>query len=146
MRWAMSRVSAAMRCELLEPRDALGDVVVAVDTSSSRSPMQIATSLGSSAPLTGNSQLPCLVALADADRLVGGAVKLLADLHLDQRALLLDDDDEIETGGEFGEFAPAERPGAADLVKPDAELVAFDLVDAEFVEAPGGRRDSSCRW
>ena len=96
--------------------------------------MQIATSFGSSAPLTGNSQSPCFVPLADADRLVGGAVKLLAHLHFEQRALLLDDDDEIEAVGEFGEFAPAERPGAADLVKPDAELVAFDFVDAEFVE------------
>ena len=37
-----------------------------------------------------------LVLLADADRLVGGAVELLAHLHFDQRALLLDHDDEIE--------------------------------------------------
>ena len=58
--------------------------------------MQIAMSFGSSAPLTGNSQLPLLVLLADADRLVGGAVELLAHLHFDQRALLLDDDDELE--------------------------------------------------
>ena len=96
--------------------------------------MQIATSLGSSAPLTGNSQLPASSRLADADRLVGGAVELLAHLHFDQRALLLDDDDEIEPGGEFGELAPADRPRAADLVEPDAELVAGDFVDAEFVE------------
>ena len=96
--------------------------------------MQIATSLGSSAPLTGNSQLPCFVPLADADRLVGGAVKLLAHLHFEQRALLLDDDDEIEAVGEFLQLALAERPGAAHLEEPDAELVAFDLVDAELVE------------
>ena len=37
-----------------------------------------------------------LVLLADADRLVGGAVELLAHLHFDQRALLLDHDDEVE--------------------------------------------------
>ena len=96
--------------------------------------MQIATSLGSSAPLTGNSQLPCFVPLADADRLVGGAVQLLAHLDFDERALLLDDDDQIEPGGEFGKLAPADRPGASDLVKPDAQLVAGDLVDAELVE------------
>ena len=96
--------------------------------------MQIATSLESSAPLTGNSQLPCFVAFADADRLVGGAVQFLADLHFDERPLLLDDNDQIETGGELGKLAPADRPRASDLVKPDAELVAFDLVNAELVE------------
>ena len=42
-----------------------------------------------------------LVLLADADRLVGGAVELLAHLHFDQRALLLDHDDEIEPVGEL---------------------------------------------
>ncbi len=40
--------------------------------------------------------IAALVLLADADRLVRGAVQLLADLHFDQRALLLDHDDEIE--------------------------------------------------
>ena len=47
-----------------------------------------------------------LVLLADADRLVGGAVKLLAHLHFDQRALLLDHDDEIEPLGELGQLLP----------------------------------------
>ena len=58
--------------------------------------MQIATSLGSSAPLTGNSQLPASSFLPMHSGWFGGAVKLLAHLHFDQRALLLDDDDEIE--------------------------------------------------
>ena len=63
--------------------------------------MQIAMSLGSSAPLTGNSQSPRSSFLPMHDRLVGGAVELLAHLHLDQRALLLDDDDEVEAVGEL---------------------------------------------
>ena len=96
--------------------------------------MQIAMSFGSSAPLTGNSQLPCFVLLADADRLVRGAVKLLAHLHFDERALLLDHDDEIEAVGELLELALAQRPRARDLVEPDAEIVAANLVDAELVE------------
>src|SRR6266581_7985007 len=75
-----------------------------------------------------------LVPLADAHRLVRGAVELLADLDLDQRTLLLDHDDEIEALRELHELALAERPRAGDLVEPDPEIVAFDLVDAELVE------------
>ena len=47
-----------------------------------------------------------LVLLADANRLVGGAVQLLAHLHFDQRSLLLDHDDEIEALREVDEFLP----------------------------------------
>ena len=72
---------------------------------STRSPIAIATLFGSSAPLTGNSHSSCLVALADHHRLVRGAVKLLAHLHLDQRALLLDHDDEVEPFGELLQLA-----------------------------------------
>ena len=46
-----------------------------------------------------------LVLLADADRLVRRAVELLADLHLDQRALLLDHDDEVEAARELDQLA-----------------------------------------
>ena len=62
----------------------------------SRRPIAMAMSLASSAPVTGNSQRPVFVLLADADRLVRRAVKLLAHLHLDQRALFLDDDDQSQ--------------------------------------------------
>ena len=75
-----------------------------------------------------------LVLLADADRLIGGAVEFLAHLHFDQRAFLLDHDDEIEALGEFGEVLPRNRPDAADLVQAQTELVAFQFVEAEFVE------------
>src|SRR5258705_6251884 len=78
--------------------------------------------------------IAALVLLADADRLVGGAVKLFAYLHLDQRTLLLHHDDELEAVGELLEVVPADRPWASDLVEPDAEIVALDLVDTELVE------------
>ena len=60
------------------------------------------------------------VFLADANRLVRGAVKLLADLHFDQRALFLDHDDQIETLGKFRQLTPAERPHASDFIEADA--------------------------
>ena len=46
-----------------------------------------------------------LVLLADADRLVGGAVELLAQLHLDEGALLLDHDDLVEAAREIHQLA-----------------------------------------
>ena len=48
-----------------------------------------------------------LVLLADADRLIGGAVKFLADLDFEERAFFLDDDDEIEALRRIPQFAPA---------------------------------------
>src|SRR5690242_12862968 len=75
-----------------------------------------------------------LVLLADAHRLVGAAVKLLAHLHLDERTLLLDHDDEIEPLRELLQLTLRQRPWAADLVDADAELVALDLVEIELVE------------
>ena len=47
-----------------------------------------------------------LILLADADRLVRGPVKFFAHLNFDERALLFDDDDEIEAGRELREFLP----------------------------------------
>ncbi len=119
--------------EFLEPGDAAGDVVVGVVfeqplADADRDFVRVERAFDREQPVA------VLVLLADADRLVGGAVKLLAHLHLDQRALLLDDDDEVEPFGEFLQLAPAQRPRAADLVEADAERVALDLVDAELVE------------
>src|SRR5262249_3016730 len=71
----------------------------------------------------------------DANRLVRGAVKLLADLHFDQRALFLDHDDQIEALGKFRQLAPAERPHASDFIEADAKLIALELIDAEFVKS-----------
>ena len=78
--------------------------------------------------------IAALVFLADADRLIGGAVKLLAHLHLDERALFLDHDDHVEALSELLQGLLAERPGTADLEQPDAEIVGAHLVDAEIVE------------
>ena len=75
-----------------------------------------------------------LVLLADDGRLVRGAVELLAHLHFDQRALLLDHDDQVEALGELHQLRFADRPGAGDLVDAQAPVVALDLVDAELVE------------
>ena len=75
-----------------------------------------------------------LVLLADADRLIGGAVELLAHLHFDQRTLFLDHDDEIEAAREFRELLAVDRPDAADLEQAQAEVVAFHFVQPKFVE------------
>src|SRR5690242_13500967 len=75
------------------------------------------------------------ILLADADRLVSRAVKLFADLHFDQRALLLDHDDQIEAFGKLFQLALAERPHAGNLIQSDAQLVALELIDAEFVKS-----------
>src|SRR5262249_21390666 len=84
--------------------------------------------------LDGEQPVAALVLLADAHGLVGGAVEVFADLDLDQRALLLDHDDEVEPVGELLELALAQRPRARDLVEADAEIVALHLVEAELVE------------
>lgn len=78
--------------------------------------------------------LALFVLLADHHGLVGRAVKLLAQLDLDQRALLLDDHDEIEPGGEVLQFLRIERPGAGDLEQADAEIIGADLIEAEFLQ------------
>ena len=81
---------------------------------STRSPIATATLFGSSAPFTGNSHSPSS-SLADHHRLVRGAVQLLAHLHLDQRALLLDHDDEVEPSANFFSSACDSGQGHATL-------------------------------
>ena len=83
--------------------------------------------------LHGEEPSALLVLLADDDRLVRRAEQFLADLHLDQRALLLDNDDHLEAAREFLQAFGLERPRAADLVEPHAEIVGAHLVDAEVV-------------
>ena len=58
-------------------------------------------------PGTASALVVGLVALADHDRAVLGVIELLLDLRLDQRALLLDDDDEVEALGEAAAGLPA---------------------------------------
>ena len=64
-----------------------------------------------------------LVLLAEHARPLGQVVELLLDLRLDQRALLLDHQDQVEALGELEHALRLERPGHADLVDPDAELL-----------------------
>ena len=96
--------------------------------------MQIAISFGSSAPFCGNSQLPRSSLLPMQVGWLSGAVELLAHLHFDQRALLLDHDDQLEALRELGQLALAQRIGARDLVDAQPEIVGAHLVDAELVE------------
>ena len=100
----------------------------------SRSPMQMATSLGSSAPLTGNSQLPCSSFLpmqtgwlalpySSSRTCTSISERFSSTTMMRSRPLR-----------EFGELRPSDRPDAADLEQAQAEIVALDLVDAELVE------------
>src|SRR4051794_3279287 len=82
----------------------------------------------------GKQPVTLLVFFADAGGLVGSTVKLLANLHFDQRPFLFHHDDEVEAGSEFLQIAFADGPGAGDLVQADAQIVALDLIDTELVE------------
>src|SRR5579872_43623 len=75
-----------------------------------------------------------LVLFADANRLVGRTIKLLAKLYLDQRTFLFDDDDQRKTAREFLEALRFDRPGAAEFVQTQAEVVAPFFVNPEFVK------------
>ena len=133
MRCATSAVSASAFCARLQPRDIGGELVVGAVA---QQPLADADGdvVGIERALDREQPVAVLVLLADADRLIGGAVQFLAHLHFDQRALFLDHDDEIEPLRELGQFLARDRPDAGDLEQPDAEVVALDLVDAELVE------------
>ena len=74
-------------------------------------------------------RLLVLVLLAEHARAVGKVVELLLDLGLDQGALLLDDQDQVEAFGELQHALRLERPGHAGLVEAQAQLVGLDLVE-----------------
>ena len=61
-------------------------------------------------------------------------VELLAQLRLDQRALLLDDHDRLQPFGEGAHALRLERPGAGELEEADTESVGLDFIDAERFE------------
>ena len=74
----------------------------------------------------------------------------LLDLHLDELALLLDDDDVLEVVRPLAEARHVERPDHADLVGGDPEPLGLGGVDAEEVERvrgvePGLARRRRCR-
>ena len=74
------------------------------------------------------------VLLADDHRRVGAAVELLLELRLDQRALLLNDEDRLKPVGEAVDALRLERPRRRHLVEAQAEIGRALLVDAEKVE------------
>ncbi len=118
---------------LLQPRHIGGDLFIGAVA---QQPLADADGdvVGIERALDREQPVALLVLLADADRLIGGAVELLAHLHFDERALLLHHDDEVEAGGEIGKLLARDRPGAAELEDAQAEVVALDLVEAELVE------------
>src|SRR5690606_15867066 len=79
-------------------------------------------------------RLPALILLTHDHRLVGFAVKALAQLRLDQRALFLDDDDHLEALHELSNVFVISRPRARDLEEAQANAVRRLLVDADVVE------------
>ena len=84
--------------------------------------------------LCGKQPAAALILLANNDRLVGRSVEVFADLRLDQRTLLLDDDDKLQPLREILQVLVVQWPGATDLEQPYAELVGAPLTDAEIVE------------
>src|SRR5690606_35861128 len=136
---------------MLEARDLMRDLLVGriIENAFADANRDI---VGIERALDREQPVSALVLLADAGRLVGGAVEFLAHLHFDERAFLLDHDDEIEPLRKLLQFGLRERPGAADLVQADAEFVATHFIDAQFVErladveiALAGRDDADLR-
>src|SRR3954449_784981 len=118
---------------LLQPRDLVSDLLDMPApqhpfTNRDRDLVRIERALHREEPVL------LLVALADHQRLVGRAVKLLAYLHLNERALLLDHHDQVEAARELFQLLARDRPRARNFVELDAEIVALDLVEPELVE------------
>ena len=144
MRVAASAVDGLVALEALELGDARLDVVAGAVADQPLADLDgdvagIERVLGREQPLL------VLVLLAEHARAVGQIVELLLDLRLDQRALLLDDQDQIEAFGELQHALRLERPGHGDLVESQAQLVGLAPRRCRARRAPRARRDSSCR-
>ena len=116
----------------LQLREAAGEVVVAVIAQQAladgdRDVVRVER------VFDGEEPVAALVLLADHDRLVRRPVEFLSDLHLDERALLLDDDHEVEPAREIDQLRLRQRPGAGDLEEAQAHVVGLHLVEAELV-------------
>ena len=112
---------------------------------SSRRARPVATASGSRSPWTANSGAPSGPVLPCDGGRPGPAVEPLLDLGLEERALLLDDDDLVEAVGEVVDDAGLERPGHPDAQQPDAAGGELRVVEAEGGRAPAGGRASSSR-
>ena len=84
----------------------------------------------------GQDPIAALVVFADDARpLVGRpVVELLLQLRLDDRALLLDDENFFEPLGKAADALRLQRPAHRHLVEPQSDLARFPLADAEIVE------------
>ena len=117
--------------------------------------------IGVKRALDRKQPLILLVLLAHHNRRIGHAVELFAHLHFNQRALFLNDNDHVEALRELFQPDRLQRPGAADLVQPQAKLIGPHLVnakvihrlayieiglaagdDADFWRAPAGNHDA----
>src|SRR6185369_4819099 len=84
----------------------------------------------------GQKALVVLVHLADDARadVVAPVEQLLLDLVLDDLAALFDDEDFFESDSEFAHAFRLQRPGHADLVKPEPDLGRDLLGDPKFAQ------------
>ncbi len=109
---------------LLQPGDPRGYLVRRADDLQDALAERDRDVVGIERALCRKQPVAALVLLADDGRLHGRAVQVFADLHLDQRALLLDHDDHFEAAGEILDVLDVERPRAADLEQPHADRLA----------------------
>src|SRR5215831_727019 len=135
IRDALGNVGSLGKCPLrrFQPRDIRGQFFVGPVTQqpladADRDIVRIQSAFDWKQPVT------LLVLFSDADRLIRCAVQLFSHLYFDKRAFLFDNDDEIEALCELSQLLAAERPNAGDFEYSQAEIVAFEFVDAEFVE------------
>ena len=106
--------------------------------------------LGGQTSPVGDERASLVVVLTEDARRAGSAVEVVADLGLEEGALLLDDDDLLETVGEAGETVRLEGPDHRGLVEADADFghVRFGLQAkcgqgvAEFAVHRSGRDDA----
>ena len=83
--------------------------------------------------------------LADDDGLMGDAVEHFAQLRLDQRALLLDDDDRDRARRRRPAALRLDRPDAAELEECAGRARRSAPRRGRARRAPGARRDRICR-
>ena len=100
-------------------------------------------------PVRREQRLPALVGFAHDHRRVGYAIERLAERGLQERSLLLDDDDLVETGAERAQHTRVDRVGHEDVEQADAqtsERVVIETEDSErgaqLVPGVASRRDA----
>ena len=123
-----------------------------VDPPAQPAPERLDDRVGVEGSRAGQQDRTVGVALAHHAGRTGGAVERIAQLHLDERALLLDDDDLIEAIGEAPGDLVVERVDHAHLQEPDPVGAEPRLVEAEqlqclehLVVAPARRDDAEPR-